>query len=208
MTECFCDQRGLKAALRAQAQAARRALADKDDLSRLIWERFFSLPDYLSARTVMAYLNLPSEVRTQPYVWAVQEQGRQVVVPYCEGDELGLFRLDSMHELAAGTLGILEPRIELRARAERRVEVAQLDLILVPGVAFDRRGGRLGHGKGYYDRLLRRARRDTPLVGLAFECQLVPAVPMLPHDVPVDKLVTEEAVYVNPRRRGQPLTAP
>lgn len=199
MTECSCDPRGLKAALRAHAQKARQALPDKDELSRRVWEKVFALPEYLAARTLMAYLDLPAEVRTRPFVWTARGQGKQVVVPYCEGDELGLFRLDDLGELEAGTLGILEPRIELRARPEKRVAPAELDLVLAPGVAFDRQGGRLGHGKGYYDRLLRRVRRGASLVGLAFECQLVAAVPMLAHDVPMHKVVTENAVYLNPR---------
>ena len=86
---------------------------------------------------------------------------KRVVVPYCVGRRLELFRLTDMDELAEGTFTILEPRPELRERPERRVDVAEVDLVVVPGVAFDARGGRLGHGQGYYDRLLdARAARD------------------------------------------------
>ena len=62
-------------------------------------------------------------------------------------------------------------------------------------MAFDRRGGRLGHGKGYYDSFLKQTRPETPLVALAFECQIVPEVPMLPHDVYMTKVVTEKGIY-------------
>ena len=72
---------------------------------------------------------------------------------------------------------------------------AALDLIVVPGVAFDRRGGRLGQGKGFYDRLLTQVRPDTLLVAPAFECQIFDSVPTLPHDRPVDRVVTETNVY-------------
>jgi 5-formyltetrahydrofolate cyclo-ligase len=72
---------------------------------------------------------------------------------------------------------------------------------MVPGVAFDREGGRTGHGKGYYDKLLQHARPDAPLVALAFECQLFPEIPMQPHDIFMDAVVTEEAVYPG-RGRG------
>ena len=75
------------------------------------------------------------------------------------------------------------------------VQPDELDVIMVPGVAFDRRGGRTGHGKGYYDKLLEHARRDTPLVALAFECQLFPEIPVQPHDVFMDMVITESAVY-------------
>ena len=72
----------------------------------------------------------------------------------------------------------------------------------MPGVAFDRRGGRLGHGKGYFDKLLCRVPPRTPCIALAFECQLFPEVPMLPHDLFMDRIVTETAVYEGrgPRR--------
>ena len=100
-----------------------------------------------------------------------------------------------MNELAEGTFAILEPRPELRDRPERRVDVAEVDLVVVPGVAFDARGGRLGHGQGYYDRLLKHARPDATLVALAFECQMFAEIPVGPRDVVVDWVITEEHVY-------------
>src|SRR5581483_9788056 len=108
--------------------------------------------------------------------------GKRIVVPYCVNNELELFLLGSMEELAIGMYKILEPRPELRGLAEKRIVPADLDLVMVPGVAFDRRGARMGHGFGYYDKLLQHARRDAPLVALAFECQLFPEVPTQAHD--------------------------
>ena len=78
---------------------------------------------------------------------------------------------------------------------EKRVDVRDVDLIMVPGVAFDRRGARMGHGFGYYDKLLEHARPDSPLVALAFECQLFPEIPTQSHDVFMDKIITEQAIY-------------
>ena len=66
---------------------------------------------------------------------------------------------------------------------------------MVPGVAFDRHGGRTGHGKGYYDKLLQHARPDAPLVALAFECQLFPEIPTAQHDIFMDRIITEKAIY-------------
>ena len=185
-----------KSALRAQALRSRRELPDKDELSRRLWQKLFSLPEYRSAQTVMVYLDLPDEVRTQPYLSALQQQGKRAVVPYCEGNELGLFRFHSFAELEAGAMGILEPRSELRALPASRADVAELDFLIVPGVAFDR--------QGYYDRLLGRVRADALLVGVAFECQLYADVPMLPYDVYMDKVVTETAVYGPFQRIGIP----
>ncbi len=84
---------------------------------------------------------------------------------------------------------------------EKKLQPTDLDLIMVPGVAFDRNGGRTGHGKGYYDKLLQHARKDAPLVALAFECQLFDEIPMEPHDIFMDAVVTEVGVFIGRGRR-------
>ena len=106
-----------------------------------------------------------------------------------------------MPELEAGMYKILEPKEPLRNLPEKRVLVENLDVIMVPGVAFDYEGGRTGHGKGYYDKLLQNARPDTPLIALAFECQMFPEIPMAEHDIFMDKVITEERIYKG-RGRG------
>ena len=204
--ESDLDPRTLKQAIRRQAEASRAAQPDKDELSRAICGRFAALPEYAAAATVLLYVHMRSEVRTQPFLPAAIAQGKRVVVPYCAGDALELFRLESPSELEIGTYGILEPRVPLRGLAAKRVPPEALDLVMVPGVAFDRRGGRAGHGKGYYDRLLRHVRPDATLVGVAYECQLFPQIPMLDHDVFMDKVITEKAVY--PGRGRQPRRPP
>jgi 5-formyltetrahydrofolate cyclo-ligase len=77
----------------------------------------------------------------------------------------------------------------------KQVDPKSIDLVMVPGVAFDRRCARMGHGKGYYDKLLENTRPETPLIALAFECQLFPEIPVAPHDVFMNKIITEKAVY-------------
>ena len=201
MTEPSTQRLRLKREIRSLAHANRRSQPDKDRLSRLICERFAALPEYASARAVMLYVHVRSEVRTRHFLPAAIDRKDRIVVPYCTRGELGLFRLESMEELAEGTFGLLEPRAELRGLPEKRVEAAELDLIMVPGVAFDRRGGRLGHGKGYYDKLLARVRPDVPLIAAAFECQLFDEIPMEPHDVFMDRVITEKEIYPG---RGRP----
>ncbi len=191
-----------KARIRAQAHANRNQQPDKDELSRRICAKFLALPQYAAARTVLFYLDARSEVRTRHTLPDALQTDKRIVVPYCVENELELFLLHSPDELAVGMYKILEPRPELRALPEKRVAPAELDLIMVPGVAFDRRGARMGHGKGYYDRLLQHARPDAPLVALAFECQLFPEIPTQPHDVFMDLIITEQAVY--PGRGRQP----
>jgi 5-formyltetrahydrofolate cyclo-ligase len=191
----------LKNQIRREAMAKRRARPNKDEASRIICNRFAALPEYATSETVMCYVDVRSEVRTRPFLAAALDGDRRIVVPYCVGDRLGLFRLEELEELASGTWGILEPKEELRALAEKQVEPGRIDLVMVPGVAFDRRGARLGHGRAYYDRLLVDVRTDARLVALAYECQVFPEIPVEPHDVWMDKVITEKAVY-DGRGRG------
>ena len=184
-----------KQAIRRLALDRRAQQADKDALSRQIMFRLFALPEFTAARTVLIYLDVRSEVRTREALPALLASGKQIVVPWCEHDELALFRLQSFDELMPGAFRILEPRTELRDDPLRRMQANELDLVVAPGVAFDRLGGRLGHGVGYFDKLLAAVRNDATLVGLAFECQIVESVPMEPHDVRLHRIVTEAAVY-------------
>ena len=185
----------LKTSIREQAHASRNALAEKDEFSQLIIGRVFALPEFQNAKTVLFYVDVRSEVRTRQALPAALESGKRIIVPYCVDGELELFHMESMDELELGMYRILEPKAELRTVAAKKVDVNDIDLILVPGVGFDRRGGRTGHGKGYYDKMLEHARPETPLVALAFECQMFPEIPMADHDIFMDRVVTEAAVY-------------
>lgn len=182
--------------LRKQAHANRKAQENKDELSRRIVGAFMALPEFATAKTVMFYVDVRSEVRTRFDLEAAIESGRRIVVPWCNDEgELELFHLSHMDQLEIGMYKILEPAAHLRNEAEFRVGVEELDLIMVPGVGFDSRGARMGHGKGYYDKLLEHARKDTPLVALAFECQMFEDIPVAEHDVFMDMIITEDRIY-------------
>ena len=201
MSTELVDSASLKQQIRDQAHANRNAQENKDELSREIVARCMALPEYQQASTVLFYLDVRSEVRTRNDLENALASGKKIVVPYCVDGELELFHLTHPDELSVGMYRILEPKPELRTLAAHRVEVQEIDLIIVPGVAFDRDGGRTGHGKGYYDKLLEHARPDTPLVALAFECQLFDKIPMQDHDVFMDQVITEKAVYAGRGRR-------
>ena len=184
-----------KREIREAARAKRKAQPDKDELSRAICRTFAGLSEYQAAETILYYLDVRDEVRTRHDLPAALARGKRIIVPYCAGGRLELFHLESLEELAVGKFGILEPRPELRELAAKRVEIAVVDLVMAPGVAFDRRGGRLGHGLGYYDKLLEGARPDAPIVALAFECQMFAEIPTQAHDVRMDRIVTERGVH-------------
>jgi len=196
------DFRERKNAIREQAHANRNAQTDKDELSRQICEKFLALPAYATAKTVMFYIDVRSEVRTRQHLPQALASGKKIIVPWCnDKGELELFHLTNMEELAIGMYKILEPKPELRHLPEKQVKPEDLDIVMAPGVAFDRSGARMGHGKGYYDKLLQHARPDAPLVALAFECQLFPEIPVARHDIFMDMIITEKAVYPGKGRR-------
>ena len=191
-----------KKQIREQGHAARRIQEDKDAISRQIVSRFLELPEYQAAGTVMFYIDVRDEVRTRFALPEAIQSEKRIVIPYCVDGELELFLLEEMSELEAGMYKILEPRTELRGVPEKAVSRDELDLIMVPGVAFDSQGGRTGHGNGYYDKLLAHARLDTPLVAIAFDCQIFPEVPVREHDVYMDKVITQSELYIGQGRRA------
>ena len=190
----------LKTAIRKQAHENRRAQPEKDSVSEKIVNRFIDLPEYQLAQTIMFYVDVRDEVRTRQALPAAVASGKRIIVPYCVDGELELFWLENMEELELGMYRILEPKNELRTLESKRLQPTDLDLVMVPGVAFDRTGGRTGHGKGYYDKLLQHARLDAPLIALAFECQMFEKIPAENHDIYMDKIVTEDAVYTGKGR--------
>ena len=191
----------LKNEARQKGYKIRASQRDKDKPSSEICERFIRQPEYQRARMVMWYLHCRSEVRTRSAVEAVLQDGKTIVVPYCTKDEsgnskLGLWWLESFEELVPGMWNILEPPRNRWGESNKEIRPSELDIVLVPGVAFDRNGGRVGNGAGYYDRLLTQVRSDALLVAASYEAQVFSEIPMAPYDVFMDKVITEKAVYI------------
>jgi 5-formyltetrahydrofolate cyclo-ligase len=205
METVMSDFHAKKTALREQARKNRVAQPDKEAVSTVIVEKFLALPAYATAKTVMFYVDAGSEVRTRHLLPRALQLGQRVVVPYCivETNELELFWLEEMSELVEGAYKILEPKTELRELPRKKIKPEELDLVMVPGTAFDKSGGRMGQGKGYYDRLLENVRPEAPLVALAFECQMFPEIPVAAHDVFMDMVITEADIYSG-RGRSKP----
>jgi 5-formyltetrahydrofolate cyclo-ligase len=187
----------------AKAELRRRILEQRDGLpadrraraSAAIAERLAALAAFGVARAVLAYAPFGSEVDTRPLLHAVLAAGKGLVLPRVNRATrmLDLYRVDDpAAQLEPGTWGIPEPR----PGACPPAALGEVELVVVPGVAFDVRGGRLGYGAGYYDRLLRGlAVGSPPLVAGAFDVQVVPEVPMDAHDRRLDQVVTESRTY-------------
>jgi 5-formyltetrahydrofolate cyclo-ligase len=195
------DAAAVKAALRREILARRDAL-DSDTRARLSaasLARVTTLDAFRRAPVVLGYASFGSELDTRPFLQATLAGGRALVLPRVDraGRRLALHQIRDLDtELQPGTWGIPEPVPE-RCRPVTRAEIA---FVLVPGVVFDPGCGRIGYGAGYYDRLLADWPSPAPaLVAAAFDLQVVPAVPALPTDRPVDLVVTESRIYSNPR---------
>lgn len=147
--------------------------------SEVIWRKLARLAVFRRARTVLCYVALPYEVDTWSFLQRMLEQGKRVVVPKVKGRRLALSEVrDVTRDLAPGAFGVWEPK----PSTTRPVNPKALDVALVPGLAFDREGNRLGHGGGYFDRLLASLPPSTTTVGLCFRFQLLDRLPTSSHD--------------------------
>lgn len=181
----FQDQ---KFTLRRAAQAARSSLpvAVRLAAAQAIRERLRTLPELRTARTVLTYAAGPNELDVGGVAEDLRERGLTTLYPRVHGDHLELVPVTDPTTLVVGHRGIPEPVGPATA-------ITAVDAVIVPGVAFDRTGGRLGQGGGHYDRLLPRI-GDALRIGVAFSCQIVPTVPRLAHDATVDIVVTEHSL--------------
>lgn len=175
----------MRARLAALSYAAVRAKSAK------IEEQCFLLPDFVASDWVFAYISLGHEIATRGLIKRLLAMGKHVCVPKFDeptqqyvASELR----DFDKELVKGKFGIMEPDSE----AARRVDPGQLDALLVPGLAFDEMGNRLGRGRGFFDRILRETRGGK--LALAYDFQLVGKIPVEKHDVRMDFIVTETRV--------------
>lgn len=175
---------------KADIRRAVRMLKDRIDgtAAKEAAERCFGnvarCPEFQEAHHILAYSSLPDEIPTEGFLcrWAGE---KSLYLPRVDGDRLEILAYDSCR-LATGAFRILEPT------GDKICDVSEIDLIIVPAVAFDRNGNRLGRGKGYYDRLLRNA--GCKKIGVAYDCQLLDRIPAEPHDVPMDIIVTDKEI--------------
>lgn len=170
--------------------------------SRAITERVLSHPFFQCADTILCYVSFREEVDTKDLISSAWETGKTIAVPrVLKDNRMEFYKIRSMEELKIGYQGILEPEAD-RNRHVRNVQNgnfigqdARRTLMILPGAAFDRKGNRIGYGKGFYDAYLDRYPYFYKM-GLAFSCQCVEEIPAEPHDICVDAVFTEVGDYV------------
>jgi 5-formyltetrahydrofolate cyclo-ligase len=178
-----------KHVLRGSILASRRAISpdNKSEYDRIIRERVLRIAAVTTAQTVAAYCSLPEEVATAGIVETLLGEGKTLALPRVAGNSLAFFSVRGQEDCEPGVFGLMEPKTTCP-----KVLVSDIGCFLVPGLAFDRQGYRLGWGKGYYDRAM--AGTTVPKVGLAYDCQIVPDVPHTSGDLPMTLIVTESGI--------------
>lgn len=182
-----------KAAIRQEILARRDAL-DPETVQRksaLIADRLECLEEYQQAAAVFFYLSKNNEVQTDGMIAAAYRSGKKVYIPVTGPDAIKVSELPGLDiEFDLGPYGIRQPA----QRFLKFVSPEVLELVVLPGVAFDVQGGRIGYGKGYFDRMLRNLSMKAVRVGVAYEFQVLETVPQTGMDVAVQKIVTENSI--------------
>lgn len=182
-----------KQVLRQSIIAAREKLpaAERSRLSRAVVRSICDLPDYRQAATVLGYLNFGAELEAELWVRQALADGKQVLLPRVNraSKHLDIYKIQDLHQdVVPGTWGICEPVVD---RCIKQEALGTVDFILLPGVAFTRKGVRLGYGGGFYDKLLAQMPHQPTLVAGAFALQVVQEIPREKTDRNVGWLVTE-----------------
>lgn len=175
-----------KKALRREIGAKKSALSasEIECRSAILADKLFETPQYRDCDALYAYLSFNQEVRTNPIIERAWADGKRVAVPKVIGRDMVFIWLTSYDQLGPGYYGITEPLENGPVADDRRA------LVLMPGLAFDPYGHRVGYGGGFYDRFLE-AEPEHPLVALCYDFQMFPRLEVESHDIPVDVVITD-----------------
>ncbi len=173
-----------KTELRREIRARKRAMteAEIEERSAKLAQLFFASRAYQNAKTIYGYLPYNQEVRTVPMLERALKDGKKVAVPKVYGEEMKFLYLDDLTAVAKGYAGIPEPI------ADEPVAHDETALVLMPGLAFDPQGHRIGYGGGFYDKFLA-AEPNHPTLALCYEFQMLPKLDVEDHDIPVDTVL-------------------
>ncbi|MDR0327856.1 MAG: 5-formyltetrahydrofolate cyclo-ligase [Planctomycetaceae bacterium] len=198
------EKADLRREMRLRSKEAADSVCEK---SLLIRNRLMTLDTFQRAwhsERLMCFVSMPLEVDLHPFF-----SEHSMIVPLCRKEEIVPIRILSWEELEpAEHMSLLEPKETVHQDVSRQILPEQIDVVLVPGLAFDRLGNRLGRGKGYYDRFLRRLPASTLTVGLAWESMLCDHIPHDENDCPVKMIVTEHQIingtFFSKQRKAAP----
>lgn len=200
MADDYLSKLESRSVLRILARNSRDALsnAERSSASSCIAQSVCALAEARKAWSILAYSAFRSEVETEELCRLLLRMDKKLCLPLTRQKDKDLLPIVVKEEdfpLQPGYQGIQEPEW----CAGKIFAAQELDIVIVPGLLFDRNGNRLGYGGGYYDRFLACKASQALRVGLAFSCQLVPFIPAQSHDIPMDILITEKGILRWPR---------
>ena len=173
------DKRTVRRAVRAEI--AKLSAEERSALSSQIFSKIASLEQIKQASVVALFVALPDEPQTADFIEQLSLQNKRIVVPRIEGKDMNFY--DISEGLQCGAFGIMEPI------ANTPIKPCEIDLMIVPGVAFTREGARLGRGKGFYDKYLSRSGFRAYTIGVCYPCQIVESLPTEPHDKIMNEVI-------------------
>ncbi len=181
--------------LRKQLLNKRKFLSKRSILekSNKIADKLIKFDKYQQSEKIMLYISTKLEVQTQRIIESAQKDNKSIYIPLIipeQHDLIPSLVIDFEKEIALGNLGIYQPRKEFH----RLFPPSILDLVIVPGLAFNQQGHRLGRGGGYYDRFLKKLPVQAYSIALAFEMQMIEQIPLEENDMPVDCIITEKRI--------------
>jgi 5-formyltetrahydrofolate cyclo-ligase len=185
----------LKANLRKEMLQQRKTMETQNvsSYSNKIISAIMELPEFINSKNIMLYLSFNKEVNTYPLARWCLDNGKTVIAPYCIESEREIvpYKITNLlNDLTKSSFGVMEPKHDILQKAN----IEDIDLIIVPGVAFDKNCNRLGFGAGYYDRFLPKRLKHTPAIGIAYDYQIIDEVPTSEYDVPLDFIITQERI--------------
>jgi len=168
------------------------ALGLRKKKSKEIALKFLKTTDYLNSKNIFIFYPFRSEIDTTIIIKKALKESKNIILPRVEGTLLNLYFINDVHtQLQEGSYKIMEPIPSSCSRAH----VSDINLAIVPGVAFDKNLNRLGYGGGFYDKILRNLPQNIKKIALSFDIQIVPNIPVLDHDIKIDIIITESKIY-------------
>lgn len=178
-TEVLTDKHQIREKIRSKKEQI--SDKDKEIQSAAVFEKIEAMPEFQAANNVLIYWSMPDELPTHSFIikWSKK---KQILLPVVKGDDMLIKPFSSKEELKLGSLGIWEPDVQ-------KEYLHSIDLVIVPGMAFDKNKSRLGRGKGYYDKYF--MNKNVVKIGVCFDFQLLDKVPTAAFDIKMDKVITK-----------------
>jgi 5-formyltetrahydrofolate cyclo-ligase len=153
----------------------------------IVFDKIINSEDYINSNCIFIFVSYKSEIYTHKIINFALEDGKKVCVPKVISKDQGMIAVEikKFSDLKPGKFNILEP-----VNIKNKVDEKDIDISYVPGIAFDKSGGRLGYGAGYYDRFLNKLSSNSKKIGICYDFQIIDKVPMEEHDIFMDKVLS------------------